>query len=154
MKIPATLIVAASAAFVSLASLAALTACSSAPRAGAVDTKALENAPFLGAWTSDLDAATLTIEPTGLFSIDVPARGEAPARSVVGRWNLDDSGGIVTFTNLGATAMCAEVPGSYAFEVVRDTVRFTKVKDNCPAREEHMAWGWKKASTKAERSGA
>jgi hypothetical protein len=31
---------------------------------------------------------------------------------------------------------------------VRDTVRFTKVKDNCPAREEHMAWGWKK--TKAE----
>jgi hypothetical protein len=31
---------------------------------------------------------------------------------------------------------------------VRDTVRFTKVKDYCPAREEHMAWGWKK--TKAE----
>jgi len=29
-----------------------------------------------------------------------------------------------------------------------------KVKDNCPAREEHMAWGWKQSSTKAERSGA
>jgi hypothetical protein len=29
-----------------------------------------------------------------------------------------------------------------------------KVKDNCPAREEHMACGWKKAPTKAERSGA
>ena len=143
------LIVAASAALVSLASLPA---CSSAPRAGAIDTKALENAPFVGAWTSDLDAATLTVEPTGLFSIDVPARGETPARSVVGRWNLDDSGGIVTFTNLGATAMCAEVPGSYAFEIVRDTVRFTKVKDNCPAREEHMAWGWKQSLTKAERS--
>jgi hypothetical protein len=151
MRLPVALIVAASAAFVSLASLPA---CSSAPRAGAIDTKALENAPFVGAWTSDLDAATLTVEPTGLFSIDVPARGETPARSVVGRWNLDDSGGIVTFTNLGATAMCAEVPGSYAFEIVRDTVRFTKVKDNCPAREEHMAWGWKKAPTKAERSGA
>ncbi|MCX5652627.1 MAG: hypothetical protein NTU45_14760 [Planctomycetota bacterium] len=151
MRLPVALIVAASAAFVSLASLPA---CSSAPRAGAVDTKALENAPFAGAWTSDLDAATLTIEPTGLFSIDVPARGETPARSVVGRWNLDDSGGIVTFTNLGATAMCAEVPGSYAFEIVRDAVRFTKVKDNCPAREEHMAWGWKKPSTKAERGGA
>ena len=105
----------------------AAVACSSAPRAGAIDTKALENAPFVGAWTSDLDAATLTVEPTGLFSIDVPARGETPARSVVGRWNLDDSGGIVTFTNLGATAMCAEVPGSYAFEIVRDTVRFTAV---------------------------
>ena len=146
-----SLIVAASAACLSLASL---TACSSAPRGGDVDTNALENAPFVGAWTSDLDAATLTIEPTGLFSIDVPARGEAPARSVVGRWNLDDSGGIVTFTNIGASAMCGEVPGDYAFEIVRDTVRFTKVKDNCPAREEHMAWGWKKAPTKAERSGA
>lgn len=139
------LIVAASAAFLSLASLSA---CSSAPRAGAVDTKALEDAPFVGAWTSDLDAAALTIEPTGLFSIDVPARGETPARSVVGRWNLDDSGGIATFTNLGSATACAEVPGSYAFEVVRDTVRFTKVKDNCPSREEHMSWGWKK--TKAE----
>jgi len=152
MKNPATLIVAASAAFVSLASLVSLAACSSAPRAGAVDTKALESAPFLGAWTSDLDAATLTIEPTGLFSIDVPARGETPARSVVGRWNLDDSGGIATFTNLGAAAMCAEVPGSYAFEIVRDTVRFTKVKDNCPAREEHMAWAWKKAGDQAARN--
>jgi hypothetical protein len=128
--------------------LAPLSACSSAPRTDAVDTKALEDAPFVGAWMSDLDGATLTIEPTGLFSIDVPARGETPARSVVGRWNLDDSGGIATFTNLGGAAACAEVPGSYAFEVVRDTVRFTKVKDNCPAREEHMAWGWKK--TKAD----
>lgn len=141
MRLPVALIVAASAAFVSLASLPA---CSSAPRAGAIDTKALENAPFVGAWTSDLDAATLTVEPTGLFSIDVPARGETPARSVVGRWNLDDSGGIVTFTNLGATAMCAEVPGSYAFEIVRDTVRFTLVSDDCPPREEHMAWPWRR----------
>lgn len=146
-----SLIVAASAACLSLASLSA---CSSAPAVGDVDTRALENAPFVGAWTSDLDAATLTIEPTGLFSIDVPARGGTPARSVVGRWNLDDSGGIVTFTNIGSASACAEVPGDYAFEIVRDTVRFTKVKDNCPAREEHMAWGWKKASAKAERSGA
>ena len=138
-------VVAASAAFLSSA---LLPACSSTPRPGEVDTAALEKAPFLGTWTSDLDAATLSIEPTGLFSIDVPARGESPARSAVGRWNLDESGGIATFTNLGGAAACAEVPGSYAFEVVRDTVRFTKVKDNCPAREEHMAWGWKK--TKAE----
>jgi hypothetical protein len=137
--------VAASAAFLSPVFLGG---CSSTPRPGEVDAAALEKAPFLGTWTSDLDAATLSIEPTGLFSIDVPARGESPARSAVGRWNLDASGGIATFTNLGGAAACAEVPGSYAFEVVRDTVRFTKVKDNCPAREEHMAWGWKK--TKAE----
>ena len=39
----------------------------------------------------------------------------------------------------------------YAFEIVRDTVRFTKVKDNCPAREEHMAWGWKKAESQGAR---
>ena len=51
-------------------------------------------------------------------------------------------------TRAARGSACAEVPGSYAFEVVRDTVRFTKVKDNCPSREEHMAWGWKK--TKAE----
>ena len=60
MNLPIRLFVAASAAFVSLASLPG---CSSAPRAGAVDTKALENAPFVGAWTSDLDAATLSVEP-------------------------------------------------------------------------------------------
>ena len=144
-------IVAAAAACLSLASLPA---CSSATRAGAVDVQALENAPFLGTWTSELDGAVLALEPTGLFSIDVPARGTAPARAVVGRWTLDAEGSAATFTNLGGAAMCAEIPGVYAFEVVRDTVRFTKVKDNCPAREEHMAWGWRKASTKAERSGA
>jgi hypothetical protein len=34
---------------------------------------------------------------------------------------------------------------------VRDTVRFTKVKDDCAAREEHMAWPWKKAGDQAAR---
>jgi hypothetical protein len=151
MNRPIHLIVAVSAACLSLASLPA---CSSTPRAGAVDAKALENAPFLGTWTSDLDGATLTIESTGIFSIDAPARAGAAARTAVGRWSFDEEAKAVTFTNLSASTACGDMPGTYVADVVRDTVRFTKVKDNCAAREEHMAWGWKKASTKAERSGA
>ncbi|MBI1302627.1 MAG: hypothetical protein GC172_02405 [Phycisphaera sp.] len=127
--------------------------CASAPRAGEVDAAVLEASPLLGSWTSELDGATLALEPTGLFSIDVPARGTAPARAVVGRWMVSEDGAAgeratATFTNLAGSAACAEIPGSYTFEVVRDTVRFTKVKDDCAAREEHMAWPWKR--TKAE----
>lgn len=146
-----SLIVAASAACLSLASLLA---CSSAPRAGEVDVAVLEASPILGAWTSELDGAVLALEPTGLFSIDVPARGTAPARAVVGRWTVSEEGATATFTNLAGSASCPEIPGSYTFEIVRDTVRFTKTKDDCAAREEHMAWPWKKASKNAERNGA
>jgi hypothetical protein len=143
-------------AFLALAACAALpAACTSAPRAGEVDAAVLEASPLLGSWTSELDGATLALEPTGLFSIDVPARGTAPARAVVGRWTVSEDGAAgeratATFTNLAGSAACAEIPGSYTFEVVRDTVRFTKVKDDCAAREEHMAWGWKKTAPKAE----
>ena len=141
-------------AFLALGALAACVAlpagCASAPRAGEVDAAVLEASPLLGSWTSELDGATLALEPTGLFSIDVPARGTAPARAVVGRWTASEDGAAATFTNLAGSAACAEIPGSYTFEVVRDTVRFTKAKDDCAAREEHMAWPWKRAATTAE----
>jgi hypothetical protein len=142
-------IVAAAAACLSLASLPA---CSSATRAGAVDVQALENAPFLGTWTSDLDGATLAIESTGIFSIDAPARAGAAAHTAVGRWSFDVESKAVTFTNLSASSACGDLPGTYVADVVRDTVRFTKVKDNCAAREEHMAWPWKKAGDQAART--
>jgi hypothetical protein len=142
-------------AFLTLVACATLPAgCASTPRAGEVDVAALEVSPILGAWTSELDGAVLALEPTGLFSIDVPARGTAPARAVVGRWRVSEEGATATFTNLAGSASCAEIPGSYTFEVVRDTVRFTKAKDDCAAREEHMAWPWKKAATSGERDGS
>jgi hypothetical protein len=134
--------------FVSCAVLLPASGCASGSRDGdasAADMNAMEKAPFLGAWTSDLDGATLTIEATGIFSIDVPARSNAAAHAVVGRWTCDGDAKTVIFTNLAGAQSCPEVPGTYAVEVVRDTVRFTKSKDACPAREEHMAWGWKKA---------
>lgn len=121
--------------------------CASTAVDGPVSADELGKDSFLGAWTSDLDGAALALEETGIFSIDVPARATAPARSVVGRWKYNAERKAVTFTNLAGSAACADVPGEYAVEVVRDTVRFTKVKDSCPSREEHMAWGWKKAAT-------
>ena len=139
---------------IACAALALPAGCASTPRAGEVDVAALEASPILGAWTSELDGAVLALEPTGLFSIDVPARGTAPARAVVGRWTVSEEGATATFTNLAGSASCPEIPGSYTFEVVRDTVRFTKVKDDCAAREEHMAWPWKKAATSGERDGS
>lgn len=130
----------------SLALLAAVAGCAGTPKASAP-----ESAPIVGTWTSDLDGATLAVEGTGLFSIDVPARASAAAHAVVGRWTYDEDAKSATFTNLAGSAACPEVPGEYKVEIVRDTVRFNKVKDSCPAREEHMAWAWKKAEAQGAR---
>jgi hypothetical protein len=119
-----------------------LTGCSSSidTADGATKSDTLADAPFVGAWKSELDGATAIIEPTGIFSVDVPARGDKPARSAVGRWTYN--GEVVTFTNLSNTATCADVPGAYKAEVVRDVVRFELVRDECATRQEHMAWPW------------
>ena len=126
-------------------SLAWMSACASTVDTAEGETKSatLADAPFVGTWTSELDGATAIIEPTGIFSIDVPARGEKPARSAVGRWTYN--GEMAVFTNLSNTATCADVPGSYKPEVVRDVLRFELVRDECAPRQEHMAWPWKRA---------
>ncbi|MDI9402531.1 MAG: hypothetical protein QM516_01545 [Limnohabitans sp.] len=132
--------------FLSLCAIVWLAACASTVDTAEGETKSetLADAPFVGTWTSELDGATAIIEPTGIFSIDVPARGEKPARSAVGRWTFN--GEIVVFTNLSNTASCADVPGSYKAEVVRDVARFELVRDECAPRQEHMAWPWKRAN--------
>ena len=118
-------------------------------RGGVIDSQDLEKAPFVGTWTSDLDGAMLEIEPTGVFAIDVPAKGAEPARGAVGRWNWN--GAEVVFTNLRGAGPCADLPGVYGAEVVRDTVRFTLVRDECAPREEHMAWPWRRREREARR---
>ncbi len=114
---------------------------------GETKTSAMTEAPFLGSWTSELDGARLVIEPTGIFSVDVPAKGDKPARSAVGRWTTEETSGdsrTVVFANLGGSGSCAEIPGTYRFELVRDTLRFELVRDECPGRQEHMAWPWRR----------
>jgi hypothetical protein len=126
-------------------SLAWMSACASTVDTAEGETKSatLADAPFVGTWTSELDGATMIIEPTGIFSIDVPARSEKPAGTSVGRWTYN--GEIVIFTNLSNTATCADVPGSYKPEVVRDVLRFELVRDECAPRQQHMGWPWKRA---------
>jgi hypothetical protein len=122
---------------------ALLAACSSTQTdtaTGPVNEKALESAPFLGVWRSELDGAMLTLEPTGMFSVEIPAKGNAPARGAVGTWTFDGTDAV--FTNLHASASCPDEPGAYRVELMRDTLRFTKVRDTCAPREEHMAWPW------------
>ncbi|MFM7134246.1 MAG: hypothetical protein ACKO0W_08015 [Planctomycetota bacterium] len=98
----------------------------------------------LGAWKSELDGTLLVIEEDGRFTVERPAVGAEPARGVIGRWRLDD--GDVVFANAADAATCAGVDGRYAARVVRDTARFVEIDDDCPAREEHMAWPWKRAA--------
>jgi hypothetical protein len=134
--------------------LALATGCASTNDAPAVDLDAPLAAQLAGRWESELDGAVLLLEPTGIFSVDRPARGATPAGTVVGRWSLvdgddgdangDGEPDTLVFENLRGSSACEGVRGTYAAEVVRDTVRFTKRADDCPSREEHMAWPWKK----------
>jgi hypothetical protein len=48
--------------------------------------------------------------------------------------------------NDAGSAVCAGIEGVYTPEIVRDTVRFTFVADECVPREEHMAWPWKRGT--------
>ncbi len=115
---------------------------------GPVDDTMLADAPFAGSWRSELDGSTLTIEVTGIFAIERPSasdldntnRNNNRKNNSVGSWTFD--GTTARFTNLRETNECADLTGSYTAEVVRDTVRFTKVQDDCASREELMAWPW------------
>ncbi|MFM7260079.1 MAG: hypothetical protein ACKO3W_05685 [bacterium] len=127
--------------------VASLASCASKVESIAGETKAstMADAPILGRWSSELDGAQLVIEPTGIFSVDVPARGDKPARSAVGRWTIEETSEdnkAVVFANLAGSKSCAEIPGTYRFELVRDTLRFELVRDECMGRQEHMAWPW------------
>jgi len=92
---------------------------------------------IVGAWISELDGTKLVFEKDGVFRIEPNGNG-----AFTGRWSID--GGAVALMNDATAPGCTEVTGKYKPEVVRDTVRFTQVSDNCPAREEHMAWPWKR----------
>ncbi|MFM1821882.1 MAG: hypothetical protein RI967_148, partial [Planctomycetota bacterium] len=70
--------------------LALATGCASTNDAPAVDLDAPLAAQLAGRWESELDGAVLLLEPTGIFSVDRPARGATPAGTVVGRWSLVD----------------------------------------------------------------
>lgn len=121
---------------------------------GPVDDTLLAEAPFAGNWRSELDGSTLTIEVTGIFAIERPATGDRSQNkgvgNSVGSWTFDGTN--ARFTNLRENKECADLTGTYTAEVVRDTVRFTKVQDDCASREELMAWPWTRV--KVSSSGA
>ena len=110
-----------------------LSACASTP--SAKEVASLGTTALVGAWTSELDETRLTIVKDGSFTVE---RGEKRA---AGRWTLDGAAIVLTHPD----EPCAGIAGSYVPEIVRDTVRFTMRSDDCPAREEHMAWPWKRA---------
>lgn len=135
------------------ASTAANTASSTTPR--------IASAPCVGSWTSELDGSTLTLEPTGIFGVHSPARASRPASSAVGRWVLNGaqimllyaaSGDASGSASLNASVdACGDMAGIYTCEVVRDSMRFDVVKDECVARHTLMAWPFKRASVAASR---
>ncbi len=127
-------------AWILVASASIAPACASVP--SAKDVARMGVHALVGTWTSELDETTLTVRKDGTFVVVRPARGERPAATVSGRWH--PSGDAVVLVNDASAAACANVEGTYTPEIVRDTVRFTLVSDDCPPREEHMAGPWRR----------
>ncbi|MFZ9879966.1 MAG: hypothetical protein ACO3QC_01005 [Phycisphaerales bacterium] len=115
--------------------------CTSTPEIPAAATAATRPL-VVGFWTSELDGTTLDVRENGTFSVVRAARGSDPAVTVLGAWRMDGTRFVVR--NADDAASCAGIDGAYEAEVVRDTVRFTLVDDDCVPRETHMAWPWKR----------
>lgn len=118
---------------------------------GAQSSAVLVDSALVGTWISELDGSTLTIEPTGIFEFNTAALNARPAGHTVGRWTSDgaESTPRLTMMELAGSGACAELPGIYKAEVVRDTVRFELVSDECAARSTPMAWPWKRSAKAA-----
>jgi len=136
--------------------LAVLCACASMPSADDVARMGVH--ALVGDWTSELDGTTLSVRKDGTFTVSRAARGDRPAASASGRWHprgdavvlVNDAGSnpvySPVYSPLYSTA-CADIEGIYTPEIVRDTVRFALVSDDCAPREEQMAWPWKRGGT-------
>ncbi|MFM7052042.1 MAG: hypothetical protein ACKOYN_07935 [Planctomycetota bacterium] len=96
----------------------------------------------IGFWTSELDGTTLDLRENGSFTVVRVSREGKPEAQVEGWWRME--GEELRIVNAEGAASCAGVEGSYTAEVVRDTARFALVRDECEARERHMAWPWKR----------
>lgn len=123
-----------------IAILLLLSGCASIPSANEV-AKLGTNA-LVGTWTSVLDNSRLTVAKDGSFRLE-----QGTALIAVGRWRSEGTA-VVFIDEASSTQGCAGVEGSYSPEIVRDTVRFTKSNDDCPTREERMAWPWKRPESK------
>ncbi len=120
-----------------LSSCLLLAACATTPSAKSVAL--LGPHALIGSWKSELDDSVLTVERAGAFRIE---RANAP--TATGRWSLEGSAVVFVSDAPASLTDCANIEGAYLPEVVRDTVRFTKLRDDCPAREESMAWPWRR----------
>ncbi|MCE2881758.1 MAG: hypothetical protein LW636_05305 [Planctomycetaceae bacterium] len=127
--------------FLALVPALAPAGCTSAPEIPAA-ASAAKRPLVVGFWTSELDGTTLDVREDGSFIVARAARGAEPAATVPGAWRMDGTRFVVR--NADGAASCAGVDGVYEAEVVRDTVRFTLVDDDCLPRETHMAWPWKR----------
>lgn len=123
-----------------IAVLLLLPGCASIP--SATEVAALGTNALVGTWNSVLDNTRLTVAKDGSFRLD---KGATQIAS--GHWRTEGTA-VVFIDDPSSTGGCAGVEGSYAPEIVRDTVRFTKSSDDCPAREERMAWPWKRPESR------
>ena len=112
-----------------------LAACASTPSAQRVSE--LGATALIGSWISELDDTKLTVEKNGVYRIE-----HAADAATTGRWSLE--GTAIVFISDSASSACPDIEGAYTPEIVRDTVRFAKLRDECPTRETHMAWPWQR----------
>lgn len=96
-----------------------------------------------GQWRSEIDESVMSIEPSGLFALDIP--GER--LSIIGTAAID--GSRVSFRNRPETKLCVDDDGVYEIAIVNERMIATVVRDTCPSRVLHMSRPWKRLNTES-----
>jgi len=104
---------------------------------GSESTKALD---ITGQWRSEIDESIMSIEPSGLFAVDIP--GERLA--IIGTVTVD--GARASFRNRPETKLCVDDDGVYDIEIIDERMIAREVRDTCPSRVLHMSRPWRRLS--------
>lgn len=107
---------------------------------GCGDSQKAKQLDLSGRWQSEIDESVMSIEPSGLFAMDIP--GERLA--IIGTIAID--GSRVSFRNRPETKLCVDDDGVYEVEIIEDRLVPSVVRDTCPSRVLHMSRPWRRLS--------
>ena len=105
---------------------------------GCNDQQRVPRLDLTGHWKSEIDESVMSIEPSGLFAMDVPCE----RLPIIGTVAID--GTQATFRNRPETRLCVGDDGIYEIEIVEDLMISRLVRDTCPSRVLHMSRLWRR----------
>ncbi len=89
-------------------------------------------------WVNEMNAAMLTIEPSGNYKIDIPS---VENRKVIhGHYTIDKDN--IYFMNHPSSNACVGLEGVYKYKIKENTLIFEKVIDRCKSRNKYMKENW------------